>query len=1204
MKVEEVFKALCPGARVLDTAENASHLAERRVLADLAADYLSKLSTATPEEAVFYARRCATLFAKLLSRLREDDRCGYGVEALPSFVVLGMKRLSEEGKDAAACRSCVLRVLAGLVRAADREPALCAEVSSPALWCGVDLLVSIDGRQAAWKADHDSQAATIALALATPGVDASITTAFQAATVALAASNSASPEVELMFLLSAGRLHQLTEWLSARERSLGAPSGELLNLLDKWHFMVCNVQLVQRLIRFLFIKKAPEAGDGEASLLTVVAADAAAATAHQGDGSTSMGSQPPFPGPLTKVTAVWLVGIPQLLEALGGLLTSLDIFLKNGMQLEAFVQGQGINVMLAVLLVGISFGGKFRDVLAGSGGCVCLAADCLIAAVESDKEAMDALTSDGGCRQLLEIIQNLPLRHLAEPYVDNAYDGSWHLLCACLAVLDLAVCKSEPGREEFLRAGGIKTLLQATRWDPRRPGSCDAPPEVRTRAEANVRSGGLPELFRAVATHARSVVGQVWMRGEAVLDAKRQLASLSTLGELEQFARIMHSSSGAPEQPGGKEHGKHLRQPRREAGFGDPGPGVESSLRAPEQQAARSDFVDESGAGRLRDKYASSLSLSHAVVFCAQVLLSLEKGRSEISLITYPQLYSQMLSLAEASTSDAIVLAQSVAFTNLAEALRGGAACQMQLLQDRVHVKAATALTAALTHVKELAQAARSSRRVHAYGSSPQAAVLNDMAKYGALILNTSLLLLGLKQAGAGGQRAALKVVDDGQLEEAAAGAALALSGPHPNCKAAEHFLTRFLSWAHDLLQRNGGRGPSAQRAEAAAAALLAEEEAEHSKAAAKAAKRQRQKAGKQRAKQEAGQGSQQHAEAPAVTLQGSKPWAMGAAGEPSSPMLPATAAPTEHSGCVKRAKEDFCAGLQDVAAEQQEAEDGAVRQAGARMSGGRSLTLKKPLKKKKQQQREALNEAAGAASTGLQQTGGGSFPALPATSGGSKQLSTANTRTAAIATSPAMPAVPAPATPARQQTRRAGAVALPSSPAAAPPPQEQLGAAARPPQHLPVPPGGGAPSASGADEQEAEHKALLELLLPGITLGKHSQQVEPPVGYPVPPAAAVTEARATAAGLGSGSSSTVGAARQESAVASPTLPAVLVCALTGQRLTDPVIAADGYTYERQALAAWLQRGSSRSPVTGRAMASGMVRPNFAVRELLLALED
>ena len=48
----------------------------------------------------------------------------------------------------------------------------------------------------------------------------------------------------------------------------------------------------------------------------------------------------------------------------------------------------------------------------------------------------------------------------------------------------------------------------------------------------------------------------------------------------------------------------------------------------------------------------------------------------------------------------------------------------------------------------------------------------------------------------------------------------------------------------------------------------------------------------------------------------------------------------------------------------------------------------------------------------------------------------------------------------------------------------------------------------------------------------------------------------------------------------------------------DPVIAADGHTYERTAIQHWLQ-GSSLSPVTGDKLPHTCVVPNVLVKSAL-----
>ena len=50
--------------------------------------------------------------------------------------------------------------------------------------------------------------------------------------------------------------------------------------------------------------------------------------------------------------------------------------------------------------------------------------------------------------------------------------------------------------------------------------------------------------------------------------------------------------------------------------------------------------------------------------------------------------------------------------------------------------------------------------------------------------------------------------------------------------------------------------------------------------------------------------------------------------------------------------------------------------------------------------------------------------------------------------------------------------------------------------------------------------------------------------------------------------------------------------------LLDPVIAADGHTYERSAIQQWLQ-GSSNSPVTADKLSHTRLVPNVLVKSAL-----
>ncbi len=57
------------------------------------------------------------------------------------------------------------------------------------------------------------------------------------------------------------------------------------------------------------------------------------------------------------------------------------------------------------------------------------------------------------------------------------------------------------------------------------------------------------------------------------------------------------------------------------------------------------------------------------------------------------------------------------------------------------------------------------------------------------------------------------------------------------------------------------------------------------------------------------------------------------------------------------------------------------------------------------------------------------------------------------------------------------------------------------------------------------------------------------------------------------------------------------------QVMREPVVAADGHTYERAALEQWLSLAApgapGRSPMTGLPLAHPHVSPNFALRSLI-----
>lgn len=56
-------------------------------------------------------------------------------------------------------------------------------------------------------------------------------------------------------------------------------------------------------------------------------------------------------------------------------------------------------------------------------------------------------------------------------------------------------------------------------------------------------------------------------------------------------------------------------------------------------------------------------------------------------------------------------------------------------------------------------------------------------------------------------------------------------------------------------------------------------------------------------------------------------------------------------------------------------------------------------------------------------------------------------------------------------------------------------------------------------------------------------------------------------------------------------------CPITLLPLIDPVLAADGHTYERAAIELWLQAGQRVSPMTGELLSNLSLIPNYIVRQ-------
>ncbi|PVD37339.1 hypothetical protein C0Q70_04338 [Pomacea canaliculata] len=60
-----------------------------------------------------------------------------------------------------------------------------------------------------------------------------------------------------------------------------------------------------------------------------------------------------------------------------------------------------------------------------------------------------------------------------------------------------------------------------------------------------------------------------------------------------------------------------------------------------------------------------------------------------------------------------------------------------------------------------------------------------------------------------------------------------------------------------------------------------------------------------------------------------------------------------------------------------------------------------------------------------------------------------------------------------------------------------------------------------------------------------------------------------------------------------------LLCPITREIMKDPVIAADGYTYDRSAIQAWLESGKDRSPMTNTVLDHRSLTPNRTLKMVI-----
>jgi WD repeat, SAM and U-box domain-containing protein 1 len=64
-------------------------------------------------------------------------------------------------------------------------------------------------------------------------------------------------------------------------------------------------------------------------------------------------------------------------------------------------------------------------------------------------------------------------------------------------------------------------------------------------------------------------------------------------------------------------------------------------------------------------------------------------------------------------------------------------------------------------------------------------------------------------------------------------------------------------------------------------------------------------------------------------------------------------------------------------------------------------------------------------------------------------------------------------------------------------------------------------------------------------------------------------------------------------------IPHEFLCPITMEIMKEPVLAADGYTYEKEFILSWLKRGNKISPLTGSKLSHDFLQENKSLKILI-----
>lgn len=64
-------------------------------------------------------------------------------------------------------------------------------------------------------------------------------------------------------------------------------------------------------------------------------------------------------------------------------------------------------------------------------------------------------------------------------------------------------------------------------------------------------------------------------------------------------------------------------------------------------------------------------------------------------------------------------------------------------------------------------------------------------------------------------------------------------------------------------------------------------------------------------------------------------------------------------------------------------------------------------------------------------------------------------------------------------------------------------------------------------------------------------------------------------------------------------IPEEYLCPISLEIMTDPMVAADGHSYQKESIIGWLSKGNKRSPITGANLSFPILYDNFILKKII-----